>query len=62
MDAIGNIAMSMGQSNAMLGVQAALVKSIQDTQKSTVETLLGSVAQVQPSVEPHLGNNINVTA
>jgi len=62
MDAIGNIALSMGQSNAMLGVQAALVKSIQDTQKSTVETLLSSVVQVQPSVEPHLGNNINVAA
>ncbi len=62
MASVGIVASHMGQQNMMLGAQAGLLQSIQDTQKNAVEALMGSVTAVQPSVEPHLGNNINVSA
>lgn len=62
MDISGSIASGISPQNPMMGVQIKLMKSAQDMQASTVATLLSSVTSVQPSVEPHLGNNINVKA
>jgi len=62
MGSVGIVASNMGHQNASLGVQASLVQSIQETHKNAVETLMSGIAPVQPSVEPHLGNNINVKA
>jgi len=62
MASVGIVASHMGQQNMMLGAQTGLIKSIQESQENAVATLMGSIAPVQPSVEPHLGNNINVSA
>ncbi len=57
-------ASSAAQQDPMLGVQIKLFKSAQDTTQQTINTLLSSIGAVQPapSVEPHLGNKINVHA
>lgn len=62
MSGVGIVASNMGQQNLSLGVQASLIQSIQETQENAVATLMSSVNAVQPSVEPHLGNSIDIRA
>lgn len=62
MDISSNIASGINPQDPLMGAQIKLLKSSQDSQKNAVETLLGSISPVQPSVEPHLGNKINVQA
>lgn len=52
------------QQDALLGAQVKLVGIAKDQGKVIMDTLLSSINAVQPapSVEPHLGNKINVTA
>lgn len=61
-------AASMASNNVkqdvMENVQVKLIKSARDQTQSTMATLLSSISTVQPaaSVEPHLGNKVNVSA
>lgn len=52
------------QQDALLGAQISLVGKAKDQGKMVMETLLSSINTVQPaaSVEPHLGNKIDVRA
>lgn len=57
-------AQQAGQQDVLMGAQIALAGKAQDQGKAIMDTLLSSISSVQPaaSVEPHLGNKINVRA
>lgn len=59
-----NYANNAAKQDALLGAQVSLVNKAKDQGQVIMDTLLSSINTVQPaaSVEPHLGNKINVHA